>query len=60
MKNGVWTYTNKRGQSVSYPNGFPDFSPYYHPTIKPQTIRVASPANPGADFKVANEAAGLN
>ncbi len=25
VKDGVWIYTNKAGQSVSYPGGFPDF-----------------------------------
>ena len=26
-KDGVWIYTNKKGITVSYKNGFPDFSP---------------------------------
>lgn len=55
-----WKYTNKAGTSVEYKNGFPDFSPYYHPTVKPQEIKVHSPANSKADFKAANEKAGLN
>ncbi|MGS7052276.1 HNH endonuclease, partial [Legionella pneumophila] len=59
-KNGTWTYTNKKGQSVSYPDGYPDFSEYYHPTIKPVTIEVTTPKNPQADFKKANLEAGLN
>src|SRR5690625_4086027 len=37
---GTWTYTNKKGQSVSYPNGFPDFSKYVHPKVKPVTIKL--------------------
>ncbi|OMG02155.1 RHS-family protein [Paenibacillus sp. FSL R7-0333] len=57
---GTWTYTNKEGQSVSYPNGYPDFSPYFHPTVKPQTIDVTVPKNPQEDFKKANLEAGLN
>ena len=59
-KKRTWTYTNKAGDSVSYPNGYPDFSVYVHPIIKPVIIKVASPKNPQADFKAANEAAGLN
>ncbi|QUW23032.1 HNH endonuclease [Sporosarcina sp. Marseille-Q4063] len=58
--NGTWTYINKAGDSVSYPNGYPDFSAYVHPIIKPVIIKVARPKNPQADFKAANEAAGLN
>lgn len=57
---GVWTYTNKAGQSVSYPNGYPDFTKYYHPTVKPVEIKIASPTNRPADYKAANEKAGLN
>ncbi|WP_339219130.1 HNH endonuclease [Paenibacillus sp. FSL H8-0332] len=57
---GTWTYTNKEGQSVSYPNGYPDFSPYFHPAVKPQTIDVTVPKNPQEDFKKANLEAGLN
>ncbi|MCI1696860.1 HNH endonuclease [Aneurinibacillus aneurinilyticus] len=59
-KNGTWTYTNKAGQSVSYPNGYPDFSAYYHPTVKPVTIEVTVPKNPQEDFKKANLEAKLN
>ncbi|KQO04988.1 RHS-family protein [Paenibacillus sp. Leaf72] len=59
-ENGTWTYTNKQGQSVSYPNGYPDFTPYYHPTVKPVEIEVTKPKNPQTDFKKANEEAGLN
>lgn len=58
--NGTWTYMNKQGQSISYPNGYPDFSEYTHPTIPPVEIDVASPKNPQADFKAANEKAGLS
>jgi hypothetical protein len=59
-ENGTWTYTNKKGQSVSYPDGYPDFSKYYHPTVEPVEIEVAIPKNPQADYKAANEAAKLN
>jgi hypothetical protein len=56
---GTWMYTNKEGISVSYPNGYPDFSPYSHPTIKPVEIKVASPKNNKKDFENANSEAGL-
>ncbi|WP_256716454.1 HNH endonuclease, partial [Paenibacillus odorifer] len=59
-KSGTWTYTNKEGISVSYPNGYPDFSAYYHPTVKPVPIEVTVPKNPQEDFKKANLEAGLN
>lgn len=59
-KNGTWTYTKKKGQSVSYPDGYPDFSEYYHPTVKPVTIEVTVPKNPQEDFKKANIEAKLN
>ncbi|WP_426252881.1 HNH endonuclease [Paenibacillus pabuli] len=59
-ENGTWTYTNKDGKSVSYPEGYPDFSDYYHPTVKPVKIKVASPKNPKKDFEEANLASGLN
>lgn len=58
--NGTWTYMNKEGQSVSYPNGYPDFSEYTHSTVQPVEIEVARPKNPQADFKEANEKAGLS
>ena len=57
---GIWTYTNKTGKTVSYPNGYPDFTKYTHPTVKPVEIEVAIPKNPQADFKAANEKARLN
>ncbi|MGG4554501.1 HNH endonuclease [Paenibacillus humicus] len=59
-ENGTWTYTNKAGKSVSYINRHPDFSEYYHPTVKPVEIEVASPTNRSADYKAANKKAGLN
>lgn len=31
IDNGTWTYTNKSGISVRYPDGYPDFTPYTHP-----------------------------
>ncbi|WP_181676267.1 T7SS effector LXG polymorphic toxin [Listeria rustica] len=57
---GTWSYTNKNGQTVRYPDGYPDFTDYSHPSIKPVQIKVMSPKNPQADFKAANELAGLN
>ncbi|MDM5154704.1 hypothetical protein QUF88_12935 [Bacillus sp. DX1.1] len=51
---GVWTYTNKNEQSVRYPNGYPDFTPYAHPDIPPVTIKVHSPKNNQKDFEAAN------
>ena len=56
----MWIYTNKKGITVSYKNGFPDFSPYYHPTVKPVEIKFANPVNRGEDFKNANLKARLN
>lgn len=43
---GIWTYTNKTGKTVSYPNGYPDFTKYTHTTVKPVEIEVAIPKNP--------------
>ncbi|MGE7602592.1 HNH endonuclease [Peribacillus sp. NPDC097675] len=57
--NGTWTYTNKSGTSVSYPNGYPDFTPYMHPNVKPVKIKVYSPKNNPKDFENANKAARL-
>ncbi|MED1629262.1 HNH endonuclease [Bacillus mycoides] len=57
--NGTWTYTNKSGVSVNYPNGYPDFTPYMHPNIKPVQIEVHSPKNNPKDFENANIAAKL-
>jgi hypothetical protein len=45
---------------VSYPDGYPDFSEYYHPTVKPVEIKFASPTNRPADYKAANLEAGLS
>jgi predicted ribonuclease toxin of YeeF-YezG toxin-antitoxin module len=59
-ENGTWIYTNKKEQSVSYPDGYPDFTPYAHPTVKPIEIEFAKPTNRPADFKQANLKAGLN
>jgi hypothetical protein len=58
--NGVWTYTNKRGISVSYINGYPDFTPFYHPTVGPVKIKVSKPTDRPKDNKAANKAAKLN
>ena len=57
---GVWTYTNKNGVSVSYPNGYPDFSKYYHPDVKPVKIEYAKPKNYPKDYEAANTEAGLS
>ncbi|MFC9711519.1 HNH endonuclease [Paenibacillus sp. NPDC056933] len=57
---GVWTYTNKSGISISYPNGFPDFSKYYHPNVKPVKIEYAQPKNYPKDYEAANKEAGLS
>ena len=56
---GTWRYTNKDGKSVSYPNGYTDFSPYYHP-VKSVEIKVSSPKNNAKDFENANIEAGLS
>ncbi|MEK3717549.1 HNH endonuclease [Paenibacillus sp. FSL R7-0333] len=57
---GVWTYTNKTGISISYPNGFPDFSKYYHPNVKPVKIEYTQPKNYPKDYEAANIEAGLS
>lgn len=57
--NGTWTYTNKSRVSVSYPNGYPDFTPYMHQNVKPVQIEVHSPKNNQKDFENANIAAKL-
>lgn len=57
---GTWSYTNKNGQTVRYPNGYPDFKDYRHPNVEPVTIKVASPKNPQADFRAANLEAKLD
>ncbi|WP_430535385.1 T7SS effector LXG polymorphic toxin [Listeria rocourtiae] len=57
---GTWSYTNKNGQTVRYPNGYPDFKDYRHPDVEPVTIKVASPKNPQADFRAANLEAKLD
>ena len=59
-KSGTWTYTNKQGQSVRYTNGYPDFTRYSHPFVKPVKITVAKPINRKKDYKEANLKAGLN
>lgn len=58
--NGTWTYINKSGISVSYPNGYPDFTPYVHPNVEPVKIEVHSPKNNPKDFENANIAAKLS
>ncbi|NMF01395.1 HNH endonuclease [Aneurinibacillus aneurinilyticus] len=59
-ENGTWTYTNKKGQSVSYPDSYPDFSMYTHPTVKPVEIEFTKPTNRPTDYKKANAKAGLS
>ncbi|QXE03496.1 HNH endonuclease [Terribacillus sp. DMT04] len=57
--NDTWTYTNKSGVSVRYPDGYPDFTPYMHPNVKPVKIEIHSPKNNPKDFENANKAARL-
>ncbi|WP_167397416.1 HNH endonuclease [Lysinibacillus mangiferihumi] len=45
---------------MSYPDGYLNFSKYYHPTVKPDGIKFASPTNRPADYKAANLDAGLS
>ncbi|MGG1217944.1 HNH endonuclease [Priestia endophytica] len=59
-EDGTWVYTNKKGQTVRYPDGYPDFTEYAHPTVKPVEIEIASPTNRPLDYKNANIKAGLN
>ncbi|MBD7964847.1 T7SS effector LXG polymorphic toxin [Fictibacillus norfolkensis] len=59
-ENGTWIYTNKKGQSVKYIDGYPDFTPYMHPTVRPVEINIASPTNRPLDYKEANLKAGLS
>ncbi|MGP4039067.1 T7SS effector LXG polymorphic toxin [Gracilibacillus sp. D59] len=59
-ENGTWVYTNKKGQTVRYPDGYPDFTEYSHPTVKPVEIEIASPTNRPLDYKNANRKAKLN
>ncbi|WP_236347725.1 HNH endonuclease, partial [Paenibacillus plantiphilus] len=60
-KDGSTTYTNKEGKSVTYnKDGYSDFTPYAHPTVKPVKIEVAYPENRKQDFRRANEEVKLN
>ena len=59
-EDGTWVYTNKKGQTVRYPDGYPDFTEYAHPTVKPVEIEIAIPTNRPLDNKNANKKAGLN
>ena len=59
-EDGTWVYTNKKGQTVRYPDRYPDFTEYAHPTVKPVEIEIASPTNRPLDYKNANKKAGLN
>lgn len=59
-EDGAWVYTNKKEQTVRYPNGYPDFTEYAHPTVKPLEIEIASPTNRPLDYKNANIEAGLS
>src|SRR5699024_7416561 len=56
----TWTYTNKKGQSVSYPNCVPVFTEDMHPTVKPVKVEVNNPENRRADNRLANQSAGLD
>jgi len=56
---GNWKYTNQSGKSVTYTNGYPDFSPYKHPNVEPVKIEVATPKNYANDYVAANKSAGL-
>ncbi|WP_255404515.1 HNH endonuclease [Thermoactinomyces sp. DSM 45892] len=56
-ENKVWTYTNKNGVSIRYPDGYPDFSRYQHPVVAPVKINFTSTRR--LDFKEANLKAGL-
>ncbi|MBC1458843.1 T7SS effector LXG polymorphic toxin [Listeria newyorkensis] len=57
---GTWSYTNTKGQTVKYPNGYPDFSEYRHPGVKPVQIEFANPTSRPNDYKAANIRAGLD
>ncbi|WP_141235182.1 T7SS effector LXG polymorphic toxin [Terribacillus saccharophilus] len=59
-KDGTWIYTNKKGQTVRYPDGYPDFMEYAHPSVKPVEIELAVPTNRPLDYKNANLKAGLD
>ncbi|MGV3262691.1 HNH endonuclease [Cytobacillus pseudoceanisediminis] len=59
-EDGTWVYTNKKGQTVRYPDGYPDFTEYAHPTVKPVEIEIANPTNRPLDYKNANVEAGLS
>lgn len=59
-KDGTWVYTNKKRETVRYPDGYPDFTEYAHPTVKPIEIDSASPTNLLLDYKNANIEAGLS
>ena len=56
---GAWKYTDMDGNAVIYRDGYPDFTPYKHPDVDPVPIEIHQPKNNGADFKAANEGAGL-
>ncbi|WP_383150773.1 T7SS effector LXG polymorphic toxin, partial [Streptomyces sp. NPDC056697] len=60
VEDGTWVYTNKKGQTVRYPDGYPDFTEYAHPSVQPVEIEIASPTNRPMDYKSANKKAGLN
>ncbi|MEG2684603.1 MAG: HNH endonuclease, partial [Erysipelotrichaceae bacterium] len=55
----LWKYTDKYKNAVYYRDDFPDFYSYKHPNVNPVSIEIARPKNNPADFKAANEAAGL-
>ncbi|WP_162990284.1 HNH endonuclease [Mesobacillus foraminis] len=55
-EDGTWVYTNKKGQTVRYP----DFTEYSHPTVNPVEIELATPTNRPLDYKNANIKVKLN
>ena len=54
IENGNWKYTNSQGTSVTYKNGFPDFTGSGH--VK-QEVDIGSFKNRAADFKMADKMA---
>ncbi|MBK9259792.1 MAG: HNH endonuclease [Polyangiaceae bacterium] len=55
---GTTTYTRKDGVSVTYDkDGFPDFRPYRHPTVK--DVQIEFTGSYDKDFALADKAAGI-
>ncbi|HRI65418.1 MAG TPA: HNH endonuclease, partial [Polyangium sp.] len=56
--NGTTTYTRSDGVSVTYDKeGYPDFTPYRHPTVK--DVQIQFTGSYEKDFAVADKAAGI-